>query len=85
MPLELSYSPVLGQGVWTAAAEPGQMLRPASLRAAAERFFTFEEADGATLPPAGASRAETVFTTVGIVLLLAIGLSALWILLRGRL
>ena len=85
MPLELSCNPVLGQGVWTATAEPGRMLRPASLRAAAERFFTFEEADGATLPPAGASRAETVFTTVGIVLLLAIGLSALWILLRGRL
>ena len=84
MPLELSRSHVLSQGVWTASAEPGEMLRPTSLRAAAERFFILEEADGA-LPPAGASRADTVFTTVGIALLLAIGLSALWILLRGRL
>jgi hypothetical protein len=62
---------------------PENRLRPTNLRAAAERPLIQEE-DGTVLPPAGASRADAIFTTVGTVLLMAIALSALWILLRGR-
>jgi hypothetical protein len=36
------------------------------------------------LPPAGASRAETIFATVGIVLLLILAVSFLWTLFRQR-
>lgn len=80
MPLVLSFS----QSPWTAPTVPENGLRPTNLRAAAERPLIQEERDGTVLPPAGASRADAIFTTVGTVLLMAIALSALWILLRGR-
>ena len=58
--------------------------RPGILVAAADRSVIQEEPDGLMLPPAGASRAETVFATVGIVLLLILAISFLWTLFRQR-
>jgi hypothetical protein len=84
MPLALTCHQGLGEAIWTVSAEPGYVPGPSTLRAAAERSLIPAETDGLALPPAGASRAETLFTTVGMTLMLAIGLSALWILLRGR-
>ncbi|MBB4038752.1 hypothetical protein GGR34_000381 [Microvirga flocculans] len=64
-----------GQALRTVAAHP---------EAVADRSVIREYADEMRLPPAAESRAEAVFTTVGLFLVLAIVLSALWILLRAR-
>jgi hypothetical protein len=54
------------------------------LRAAGGQSFIQEEDGGATLPPAGASRAEALFTVVGTFLLLLIAITALWIMINRR-
>ena len=51
---------------------------------AAGRSVIQEDPDGPLLPPAGAARAETVFTTVGAFLLLILACSLLWTLFRQR-
>ncbi|MBA1157889.1 hypothetical protein [Microvirga mediterraneensis] len=55
-----------------------------TLKVAAGRSIFQEDPDGPMLPPAGASRADTVFTTVGAFLLLILACSLLWTLLRHR-
>ena len=54
--------------------------RPRILEAAANRSILQEDPDGPMLPPAGASRAEMVFTTVGIALLVILAAAVLWTL-----
>ena len=79
MPGELSVSRALHAVPALVGAEPGWI--PA-LEAAADRSIIQEETNGLMLPPAGASRAETVFTTVGIVLLVILTISLLLTLVR---
>ena len=81
MPIELSGRPVF-QASPAVLGEEGDGTR--ILEAAADRSIIQEDPDGPMLPPAGASRADTVFTTVGIVLLLILAVSFLWTLLRQR-
>ncbi|EIM30594.1 hypothetical protein [Microvirga lotononidis] len=57
---------------------------PKILKAAAGRSIFQEDPDAPMLPPAGASRADTVFMTVGAILLLILAGSLLWTLLRQR-
>ena len=67
MPVELSVSRAL-PAVRAVFGEEGN--RPRILEAKADRSIIQEEdPNGLMLPPAGASRAETVFATVGIFLL----------------
>jgi hypothetical protein len=53
--------------------------------AAGARPILDEPGSGTGPPPAAAARAEALFETIGIGLILLIVLSALWILIRGRL
>ncbi len=62
----------------------GQGDRPVILKAAADRSILREDPDRLMLPPAGASRADMVFTTVGIALLVILAAAFLWTLLRHR-
>ena len=82
MPVELSVSRAL-PAVPAFIREEGS--RPRVLEAAADRSVIQEEdPNGLMLPPAGASRAETVFATVGSVLLLILAIAFLWTLIRQR-
>ncbi|WP_230532511.1 hypothetical protein [Microvirga roseola] len=63
---------------------PAGIGRDLGLEAAGRRPATEENGNGVMLPPAGASRAEALFSAVGIALIVAIVLSALWILIRRR-
>jgi hypothetical protein len=81
VPIELSVSRVF-QVVPAFVGE--EESRPGILKAAADRSILQEDPNGPMLPPAGASRAEMVFATVGIVLLLILAFSFLWTLLRQR-
>jgi hypothetical protein len=81
MPSELAVRPVFQAS--PAVAGKGED-KPRILEAAAERSIIQEDPDGPMLPPAGASRADTVFATVGIILLLILAVSFLWTLLRQR-
>ena len=62
-------------------ARPWESSMP--VRAAGSRPGIQEES-GAMLPPAGASRAETLFSVVGIALVAVLAVSFFWVLLRGR-
>lgn len=58
---------------------------PGILEAAAGRSVIQEDDSGAPmLPPAGASRADTVFATVGSILLLILAVAFIWTLFRHR-
>jgi hypothetical protein len=82
MPVELSVSRA-PPAVRSAFGEEGT--RPRILEAKADRSVIQEEGpDGLMLPPAGASRAETVFATVGIFLLVILAVAFLWTLFRQR-
>jgi hypothetical protein len=81
MPVELSIGPVF-HAVPAVVRDEGS--GPRILEAAADRSIIQEDPKGPMLPPAGASRAETVFATVGIVLLLILAVSFLWTLFRQR-
>ncbi|MFL5190255.1 MAG: hypothetical protein ACJ8CF_13765 [Microvirga sp.] len=82
MPVELSVSRAL-LAVPVFIGDEGS--RPRVLEAAADRSVIQEEdPNGLMLPPAGASRAETVFATVGIFLLLILAIAFLWTLFRQR-
>ena len=65
-------------------ARSGESRLPVPLRAAGSRPGLQEEEGTATLPPAGASRAETLFSVVGIALMTVLAVSFLWVLFRGR-
>jgi hypothetical protein len=78
MPVEPSVS----RAVPAVFGEEGS--RPGILEAAADRSILQEDPGGPMLPPAGASRAETIFATVGIALLLILAVSFLWTLFRQR-
>lgn len=54
-----------------------------ALQAAGDRSFLQEDGE-TTLPPAGASRAETVFNAVGLFLLVVLAVSMLWVLWNRR-
>ena len=60
----------------------GEGGRPGIFEAAADRSFLQEDPNGPMLPPAGASRAEMVFTTVGTALLVILAAAFLWTLFR---
>jgi hypothetical protein len=82
MPVELSVSRAL-PAVPVFIGDEGS--RPRVLEAAADRSVIQEEdPNGLMLPPAGASRAETVFATVDIFLLLILAIAFLWTLFRQR-
>jgi len=82
MPVELSVSRAL-PAVPVFIGDEGS--RPRVLEAAADRSVIQEEdPNGLMLPPAGASRAETVFATVGIFLLSILAVAFLWTLFRQR-
>jgi hypothetical protein len=81
MPVELSVSRAL-PAVPVFIGDEGS--RPRVLEAAADRSVIQEDPNGLMLPPAGASRAETVFATVGIFLLLILAIAFLWTLFRQR-
>lgn len=81
MPVELSVNRILHIVPDFVGEEGG---RPRIFEAIADRSIIQEDPDGLMLPPAGAARAETVFATVGIALLLILALSFLWTLLRQR-
>ncbi|HEV2565370.1 MAG TPA: hypothetical protein VGU19_09825 [Microvirga sp.] len=79
MPVELSVSRD-PDAVPAVFAKEGS--RPRILEAAADRSIIQEDPKGPMLPPAGASRAETVFATVGSVLLLILAVAFVWTLVR---
>ena len=59
--------------------------RPEILEASAGRSVIQEDDSGAPmLPPAGASRADTVFATVGTILLLILAVAFIWTLFSQR-
>jgi hypothetical protein len=78
MPVELSPGPAIS----TFLIHDGSRL--GTFEAAAGRPILQEEPNGEMLPPAGASRADAVFTIVGVALLLILAFSFLWTLLRQR-
>jgi len=80
MSLDLAAERIL-HGTWDLSRDsPGR----AALQAAGGQAFLQDEGNGMSLPPAGASRAETLFSVVGITLLLLLALSAVWILFNQR-
>jgi hypothetical protein len=81
MPVEPSVSPVFHAVPAVLEEASGG---PKILKAAAGRSVLQQDPDRPMLPPAGASRADTVFTSVGIFLLLILACSFIWTLLRQR-
>jgi len=81
MPVEISINPVL---LAARSFLLNEGSRPRISEAAADRSIIQEDPDGPMLPPAGASRAETVFATVGIFLLLILAIAFCWTLFRRR-
>ncbi|MGO4523589.1 hypothetical protein AB4097_01860 [Microvirga sp. 2MCAF35] len=80
MPVEPSVRPAFH----VLPATSGEGGAPRILTVAAGRSAIQQDSDGLMLPPAGASRADAVFTTVGAILLLILAGSLLWTLLRQR-
>jgi hypothetical protein len=81
MPVALSVSRYLD----TAPGPTGDAGNPPRLlEAAADRSVIREDPGGPMLPPAGASRAEAIFATVAIALLVILAISFFWTLLRHR-
>ncbi|WP_243369344.1 hypothetical protein [Microvirga solisilvae] len=77
-------NPLVSGAFPSALPDSGRDSDPPPLRAMGERSPFGEEAE--TRPtPAATDRAETVFETTGIVLILLIALAAAWILIRQRL
>lgn len=81
MPVALSVYETTSAGRAPGGQEFG---RPSVLEAAADRSALQDAPEGPMLPPAGASRADTVFATVGIVLLLILAIAFVWTLVRQR-
>jgi len=78
----MPFEPSVRAAVHPLPAAPGEGGNLRILKAAAGRSVIQEDPDGPMLPPAGASRAETVFATVGVFLLLILACSLLWTLYR---
>lgn len=79
MPAALSVGRVFHVVPAFAGGEGGRL---GILEAAADRSILREDPGGPMLPPAGASRAEMVFMTVGIALMVILAAAFLWTLLR---
>ncbi|WP_114945716.1 hypothetical protein [Microvirga calopogonii] len=78
MPVEPSVRPAFH----VLPAISGEGGAPRILKVAAGRSAIEQDPNAPMLPPAGASRADAVFTTVGTILLLILAGSLLWTLLR---